>query len=229
MKRKMFIINGLLIFYLGNSWSQSVILPNYGLKSHKTLVINKIETTVKTTTIFLTIENRVERGAFCADMNIFLIYPDGTRSKLVSSGGIPVCPDTYKFKTIGEKLDFTLIFLPIKQGIEWIDLIEDCADNCFSFYGITLNSDLNRKIEDAFFLAENDEPEKALISFIDIAEGNDVKNKGSQGLVYVNIIRLARETGNATQAAEWYNKLKSSEVPRLSQYIEYLSNQGIKY
>jgi len=229
MKRKMFIINGLLIFYLGNSWSQSVIRPNYGLKSHETLVINKIETTVKTTTIFLTIENRVERGAFCADKNIFLIYPDGTRSKLVSSGGIPVCPDTYKFKTIGEKLDFTLIFLPIKQGIEWIDLIEDCADNCFSFYGITLNSDLNRKIEDAFFLAENDEPEKALISFIDIAEGNDVKNKGSQGLVYVNIIRLARETGNATQAAEWYNKLKSSEVPRLSQYIEYLSNQGIKY
>jgi len=229
MKRKMFIINGLLIFYLGNSWSQSVILPNYGLKSHKTLVINKIETTVKTTTIFLTIENRVERGAFCADKNIFLIYPDGTRSKLVSSGGIPVCPDTYKFKAIGEKLDFTLIFLPIKQGIEWIDLIEDCADNCFSFYGITLNSDLNRKIEDAFFLAENDEPEKALISFIDIAEENDVKNIGSQGLVYVNIIRLARETGNATQAAEWYNKLKSSEVPRLSQYIEYLSNQGIKY
>ena len=225
----MFIINGLLIFYLGNSWSQSVILPNYGLKSHKTLVINKIETTVKTTTIFLTIENRVERGAFCADKNIFLIYPDGTRSKLVSSGGIPVCPDTYKFKAIGEKLDFTLIFLPIKQGIEWIDLIEDCADNCFSFYGITLNSDLNRKIEDAFFLAENDEPEKALISFIDIAEENDVKNIGSQGLVYVNIIRLARETGNATQAAEWYNKLKSSEVPRLSQYIEYLSNQGIKY
>ena len=155
--------------------------------------------------IYLSIENRMTGGYFCADKNIFIIYPDGTRSKLTSSKGIPVCPDTYKFKTIGEKLDFELTFPPLK-GTKWIDLIEDCSENCFSFYGVCLDNDLNKKIDDASVLAENKEPAKALMSFINIADTIDSKKSGIEGLIYINIIKLAKETGNIAKATEWYSR-----------------------
>jgi hypothetical protein len=228
MIRRLYFTTGLIIIS-AVSFSQSFIQPNFGLKSHETLVIKKIEATIKATTFSMTIENRIQGGKFCADKNIYMVYPDGTHSKLTSSSGIPVCPDTYKFKTIGEKLDFTLTFPPLKQGTAWVDLIEECSDNCFYFYGITLDNSLNVKIDAAFSLAENDETTKSLISFIDIVEENDSKNLGVEGLLYINIIRLAKGTGNSTQASDWYKKLKASEAPRLSDYIKYLNDQGIKY
>jgi hypothetical protein len=219
----------LINFIIINGFSQTLIKPNYALKSHETLEISKIEISSQKTVIFLTVENRITGGYFCADKNIFIIYPDGIRSRLISSKGIPVCPATYKFKTIGEKLNFGLTFPPLKQGTQWIDLIEDCSENCFSFYGVCLNSDLNKKIDDASVLAENDEPSKALVSFIKIAGTIDNKNSGIEGLIYINIIKLAKETANIQEASEWYTKLKSSGIPRSELYIKHLNSQGIMY
>jgi hypothetical protein len=229
MRKKIFVIIILSLLFAGYSWSQSFIQPNSGQKWPETLVINKVEATGKATTFFLTVENRITGGTFCADKNIFLIYPDGTRSKLTTSSGIPVCPDSYKFKSIGEKLDFTLTFPPLKQGVTWVDLIEDCSDNCFYLYGITLDNNLNQMINNAFTLAENGENVKALISFIDILTETDSRNLGAEGLLYVNIINLAKESGSTSQASEWYMKFKSSGAPRVSDYIRYLNDQGIKY
>jgi hypothetical protein len=117
----------------------------------------------------------------------------------------------------------------LKQGTEWIDLIEDCSDNCFSFYGVTLDNDLNRKIDEAFSLSGNDEPVKAMINFIDIAEAVDKKNLGIEGFLYINIIRLEKQNGNELKAAQWYTRLKSSGAPRLQQYIKYLNDLEIRY
>ena len=210
-------------------YSQTSLKPNYALKSLETLEISKVVTTAQKTIIFLTVENRITGGYFCADKNIFIIYPDGTRSKLISSKGIPVCPDTYKFKTIGEKLDFELTFSPLKKETQWIDLKEDCTEDCFSFYGVCLNNDLNKKIDDASVLAENKEPAKAVMSFINIAGTIDSKKSGIEGLIYMNIIKLAKETGNIQKAAEWYQKLKSPAIPRSELFIKHLNSQGIIY
>jgi hypothetical protein len=229
MLKKLNSVIGLFLIASGYSWSQSFIMPNYGLKSHETLLINKIETTSKATTFFLSVENRIQGGTFCADKNIYLIYPDGTKSRLITTTGIPVCPEAYKFSAPGEKLDFTLVFPPLKQGVQWVDLIEDCYENCFYFYGLTLDNDLNQKIDNAFALAENEETVKALISFIDLLEAIDSKNAGAEGLLYVNVIKLSKDSGNATQASQWYKRLRSSEAPRSSQYIKFLNDQGIKY
>ena len=228
MMKRDFVLLSLLLSPLV-TFSQSFIQPNYGLKSHETLVIKKIEATPKATTFFMTIENRIQEGSFCADKNIFIVYPDGSKSKLVSSGGIPVCPDSYKFKTPGEKLEFTLTFAPLKQGVKWADLVEECNDNCFSFYGILVDNDLNRKFDEAFTVAENEEPGRSIISFIDLLEETDSENLGIEGLLYVNIIRLANEAGRAGQAAEYYKKLKSSDAQRVLDYIKYLNTLGIKY
>ena len=94
---------------------------------------------------------------------------------------------------------------------------------------LCLDNDLNKKIDDASSLAENNEPAKALISFINIADTIEGKNSGIEGLIYINIIKLAKETGNTAKASEWYSKLKMSGIPRGGAYIKHLNSQGIIY
>jgi hypothetical protein len=229
MIKRTFFTGVLILLLTGLSHSQTYIHPNYSLKSHETLNIVKVEVRPEATLFYMSIENRISNGTFCADRNIYIIYPDGTKVKLETASGIPVCPDSYKFKAAGEKLEFLLSFPPLKSGTKWIDLIEDCQDNCFSFYGVTLDNDLNKRIDDAFALGENDESARALISFINIADGIDKNNLGIEGLIYINIIKLAMETGDEGAAESWYKKFKLSNAPRLSQYIKYLNDLGINY
>jgi hypothetical protein len=230
MKMK-FVVSTFFFFpvFTSTLYSQTVYKPNSGLRSHETLEISKIDITTEKTVIYLYLENEITGGYFCADKNVFILFPDGTRDNMISSKGIPVCPEIYKFKTIGEKLEFELTFPPLKKNTEWIDLIEGCSDNCFSFYGICLNSELNKKIEDASHLAEIGEPVKASLDFIKIANSIDGRYSGIAGLLYMNIIQLSKETGNTEKAAEWYQKLKSSDIPRKDLYLKHLDSQGIIY
>jgi hypothetical protein len=211
------------------SFSQSILMPNVALKSHETLDIMKIMISEAKTDIYLKVENRITGGNFCADRNIYIVYPDGSRELIVSSTGIPVCPDTYKFKSVGEQLDFVLTFPPLKKTTGSFNLIEDCQQNCFSFYGIILDNNLNKKIDEAFILAENDEPARALVNFIKIADETGNENTGAKGLTYMNIVKLSRATGNNVKAAEWYKKIKSSGLPETALYLKHLNGQGIKY
>jgi hypothetical protein len=229
MLNKLLSLSLFLVFGLASSFSQPFLSPNVALKSHETLDIMKVVMSEEKTEIFLKVENRIPGGYFCADKNIFTIFPDGTRSLLVASNGIPVCPDTYKFTSTGEHLDFVLTFSPFKKGVESIDLIEDCQQNCFSFYGIILDNNLNKKIDDAFALAENNEPAKALVSFTKIMEEQGNMNPGVAGLLYMNIVKLYKETGNYVKASEWYKKLESSGLPETVLYLKHLNSQGIKY
>ncbi len=217
-----FIVSGALA-------SQTLIAPNYSLKSHETLRIVKIELRPEAAILYMNIENRIENGTFCADKNIFLIYPDGKKSKLISSDNIPVCPETHVFRMPGEKLDFVLTFPPVPGSVEWVDLVEECSENCFSFYGITLNSDLNQRIDNAFRLAENDETTRAMAGFIALADELEATGHGISGLLYINIIKLAGVSGDYKKAVEWYRKLKSSDLPRVDKYLKHLNDQGIRY
>jgi len=209
--------------------SQTVENPNYALKSHETLEIAKIELTPAATLFYMSVENRATGGYFCADRNTFIIYPDGERVRLISSSGIPVCPDTYKFRLTGEKLDFILTFPPLKPGTEWIDLVEDCQEYCYSFYRVIIDGGINAQIEDAYSPAERGEPSLALDRFIKMARETGSDNMGFGGLLYLNIIKLAEEAGNKKVASDWYSRLVSSEIPDLEHFIEHLNAQGIKY
>lgn len=227
MKKSVLILFGSIGFIA--AYSQSFILPNYGLKSPETLEISKIETTPESTSFYLSIENRIQEGSFCADKNIFIIYPDGTKSKLMSSSGIPVCPDSYKFKIIGEKLDFILEFPPVKAGTGWIDLVEECNDNCFSFYGVTLDDVLNKKLDDVFSKASYGKPSDNIVLFKSLLDSISGQDLGIEGLLYVNIINAAMEEADNVNAIVWYRRLTSSNAPKLSRYLKYLNDKGIKY
>ena len=229
---KIKIAISILIFVasgMPNTFSQPISDPNTGLKSPETLEIRKIEITPQKTVVYLIIENRREGGNFCADKNIVIIYPDGSRVKLINADGIPVCPDAYKFKSIGEKLAFTLTFPPLKPGTEWVDIIEDCADNCFYLYGVTLNQVLNKRLDEAFILAASATPEKNLLMFRNILESVDDQNTGIEGTLYINVITAAVESGDKVEGSVWYKRLLSSRAPRLSEYVKYLNDRGIKF
>ena len=175
--------------------SQVYIQPNVGLKSHKTLVISKLESTPQGTTIYFSLENRITGGAFCADRNIYIIYPDGTRSHVVSSKGIPQCPDFYKFKRIGEKLNFSLVFPPLPPGTEWINIKEDCNDNCFSFFGVLLNNGLNARIDEAVSKVDEGELDTAIGLYKGIIESVEPSGNGITGSLYADLISLLVKKG----------------------------------
>ena len=102
-------------------------------------------------------------------------------------------------------------------------------DNCFSFYGVLLDEELNRKIDEAFSLAEGNQPSAALINFIKLADEKINKSDALEGLLYLNIIKLSAETGNKAREAEWYYRLQVSGIHEAKRYIKYLNDQGIKY
>jgi hypothetical protein len=223
------IIACLFVICTGKVHSQVFTGPNYALKSHPTLQISKIGISENETVVFLSIENQIADGSFCADRNIFLITPEGEKLKLIKASGIPECPESVRFKLPGEKLQFSLKFPPLKSGTKWVDIIEDCSSNCFSFYGVTLDNELNKRLDEAFSLASGGKPAENIILFKNILDGIDKENLGIEGLLYINIINAAVEAGDTAKARIWYNWLVSSKAPRVEQYLKFLNDKGIKF
>jgi hypothetical protein len=224
---------GLIVWFIMictiQAHSQTFEAPNSALKSHETLEIRKIELTAEKTIISLSVENRRVGGEFCADRNIYILDPAGNKLLLKRSSGIPVCPDGYKFISIGEKLQFSLEFPALKQGTPWLDLIEECSSNCFWFYGVTLDNELNKKLDEAFILASKQTPAENITLFKNILDNIDNQNLGIEGLLYINIINAAVEEADNINAAVWYKRLSTSHAPRVNEYIKYLNDKGIKY
>jgi hypothetical protein len=225
------IISILFCFAITNVslFSQTFFQPNIGLKSPPTLEIKRIEISAEKTLVSMTIENQIVGGTYCADKNIYIIYPDGSRISLTRAVGIPQCPNSYKFTSIGEKLQFTLEFPPLKTGTKWIDIIEECTSNCFWIYGITLDKELNNKLDESFILASKGDPAKTMLLFRNILESVDSLNFGLEGSLYINIINAAVEAGDKVEAAVWYKRLISSQAPRLSEYVKFLNERGISF
>jgi hypothetical protein len=227
--KRIFNVIWMIIICVTKIHSQTIANPNFGIKSHETLEITRVEITAGKTVFYLGIENRIEGGSFCADRNIYIVDPEGRKLKLVRSNGIPVCPESRKFKTIGEKLQFTLEFPALKPGCRWIDVVEECNDNCFSFYGVTLDSELNNRINEAFGQSAKGEKVTAIKLLKNILENLTDWDYGIKGAIYTDIITLLVESGEESSAAEWYKKLLLSGIPKLQLYVSNLNSRGIKY
>lgn len=221
-----------IIFFIainGPVFSQTYNRPAIGLKSHETLEILKVDVTSDKTILYLSVENKIEGGTFCADKNIFLIYPDGSRSKLEKATGIPQCPKYYLFKNKGEKLAFSLTFPVLKPGTGWFNLIEECNNNCFSIYGVLLDDELTRKIEEAIATVDRGEIDSAIDVYKKLVQNTQKSNEGIAGSLYSDLISLLVKRGYPAQASEWYRKLSLSDVPGRQLYINNLNSRGIKF
>lgn len=213
----------------GSVKCQEIAGPNQAMKSHETMEISSIEFRGGKTIVNMVIENRINGGTFCADRKIAITDAMGKKISLIKAVNIPVCPATYNFKAIGEKLIFSLEFPPLNPGTEWIDIVEECNDNCFWFYGVTLDNQLNKRLNQAFAEASKGKPEDNIILFRKILEDTDSKNLGIEGLLYINIINAAVEAGDNAETSVWYKRLLTSGAPRLRFYVKYLNDRGIKY
>lgn len=210
-------------------YSQAFINPAYGLLTPETMKVAGVELAGGKLVVSLTLENRIPGGYFCADRNTYAVLPDGSRLKLERSEGIPACPDIYRFKRVGETIAFRLYFSRPAQLPDWFNLIEDCEDNCFSVYGITLDNSLNEEIEKAYSLAEAGQPAEAGRLFREILVSLEGRRHAIEGSLYSNIIIMCLREGNEAEAATWYRKMVEASPHELERYLFNLSSRGIKW
>jgi hypothetical protein len=191
--------------------------------------IHKVEVIEGRIIIYLSVENRRSGGTFCADKNIYIVNPDGTRLRMEKSRGIPQCPENHKFKSIGEKLEFSLSFPALKQGTGWIDIVEECNDNCFRIYGILLNNDFTSKIDEALSLVDSGQVDSAIALYKELIEKEGKTEEGITGSLYSDLISLLVNKGYSANASEWYLKLAKSSVAHKQLYIDNLNSRGVKF
>ncbi|HEX2974408.1 MAG TPA: hypothetical protein VHO68_00590 [Bacteroidales bacterium] len=203
--------------------------PAVGLKSHETMEVLRIEKQAEKTVVYLSVENRIKGGMFCADRNIYLGLPDGTRLKMTESKGIPQCPDNYKFRKVGEKLEFSLTFPQVNQKAGWIDIIEDCSDNCFSLYGVLLNASISARISEAVLNVDRGEFDTAIGIYSELIKSIGPDEAGITGSLYVDLIELLLRKGYTAQASDYYKKLEASSLPRKVLYINNLNSRGVRF
>ncbi len=201
--------------------------PNFGLKSHETLSIESIETTAGRTYVNLILENKSLDGTFCADKNIYLILPNTDTLKIIKAEGIPVCPDSYHFTIFGEKLKFTLIFPAVPFKTDWVDLIEDCSEACFSFKTVILNAEINDYINHAYDLISGGRYSECVDEYEKILDLIKSRKIPLEGNIFMNLIYSLVKTGNIEKAKFYYQNLQDLDTTESVRYLKILNASGI--
>jgi len=201
--------------------------PVAAQQSHADLKIEKIEITNENTVITLSITNQLQTGGwFCADNNITLKNSKREQNfDLIRSENVPICPQKYEFKRKGEILRFTLYFPPIDADIKFVDLIENCDEACFSFYGIILDNDHNKKVvafEKAFELFQNGAINECIPLFKEVLTGKATIESQIFGLSYFYLILSYQSLGDKGNIDYWYQELNNSNVPFKADFLKEL-------
>jgi hypothetical protein len=228
------IITTLIFVFLLNPivFSQVYNYPIAGKQSHPELEIIQIEITETNTIINLQVTNKRDQGGwFCADKNIYIKNSKGSEKySLINSENIPTCPDQHEFKKINEILEFQLIFPKISDDIIFIDLIENCNNACFAFYGIILDNNHNEKIrlfEKAFDLYRNDSMKEAIPLFEKILTGKITIESQIHGFSYYYLIDIYKNQKDEEKVKFWIEQLKNSNLEDKNTFIKELKNLGI--
>ena len=203
----------LVLFFLtigfGKLYPQSIEKPNFAACSHP-ISIDRILKTDTSFVVQITLENKLPNGYFCAGKDIVLKdITTGKLFKMKYSEGIPVCPDVYHFKWVGEKLQFSLYFPAVDTTIRYADIIEVCKENCLVINGLILDPKLNLLIDRGYDAYTHENLSLALESFQSaISRYPDYP----YGFMYGNVIRILLEEKKVKEAKRWAQKLKDSQI-----------------
>ena len=226
MKCASLMIISLLLCFKG--LAQSVLNPNYGLKTPLTAEIVRVDFNSDATVVWLTIMSDINNAWFCIDKNTFLITPDGKKSRLKSLKGLPYCPATYRFKKPGEKLSFSMTF-PSTGLLPWFSVVEECTGGCLAIRGIVTGGVLNNRLNEAYAFADKGEDLAAYRLFEEIINETDSLNLGIEGSIYTNLILIDQRNGRPQTAKGWYDRMMTSDTPDLGLYLESLRRAGVDY
>jgi len=226
MKHASLII--IILLFCFNGQSQSVLNPNYGLKSPLTAEIVRVDFNSDATVVWLTIMSDINNAWFCIDRNTFLIKPDGMKVRLKSLKGLPYCPATYRFKKPGEKVSVSITF-PGTGLLPWFSVVEECTGGCLAFRGVVTGGVLNNRLNEAYALADKGEEMAAYRLFEEIINETDSLDLGIEGSIYSNLILIDHRNGRPQMAKGWYDRMMTSDTPDLGLYLENLRREGIDY
>jgi len=232
MKKISFLIITLLCLQYSNA-QQIIENPVAEDQSHQDLNINFIKLYKDSTVIELLIENKLAQGGwFCADNKIYIELPQGhQRFNILKARGIPRCPNAYNFKRIGEKLQFTFIFPAIPQGINRLNLVEDCDKSCFRFSNIILDNKLSSDIRlytKGIELYASNKFNEAIDCFTKVVEDIPTNPAYVYGYSYFNLIRIYYNSGDKVKAKFWFDQLEKSTIPNKDYFINSLQKEGIQ-
>lgn len=202
--------------------------PNYSLTSHPTLTIESVERWEDRMVLNLSIKNERFSGSFCIDSNTVLVNSlGGEEYPLLSLEGLPYCPREYRFKSIGERIYFSLVFPALPDGIRYIDLIENCEANCVNIKYILLDEDLNARINEGFRLYEIGRPRTALQVFEDIMRTDYDGLSPVFGTVYLYLISIHYDLGSSKDARSVFRELQESSIIGKEEFLKAARETGI--
>ena len=216
------ILASLLLIIVVSASGQTVIKPNYGIKSHEVLTIDSIASKTGITTVYISAKVPQANAPFCVNKNTFIRRtPAGDKYQMILSKNVANCPGSKVYKNAGEKFTFELIFPRIDSSLKFIDLVEDCSDACFFFKGIILDKSFNAEIEDAYASYAKSST-LALEKFKQLISSHP---DYPFGFAYINIIKILAEKNELTQAHQWYVKLQTSLLIDKSELDEIIKQQ----
>lgn len=202
--------------------SQNITKPNFAIATHP-IVIDNIHISDSLIDITLTIQNQIEGGEFCANEVMYLLeFKNETKTYLTKASGIPVCPATHKFETIGEKLTFKLEFMAFDEIPKYINIVEDCDENCFSIYGVIIDEKMNEDINQAFGFFKSDNLDFALSLFRTAARENP---DYPFAMLYGNIIEIYALKEDYEKASQWFKFLNASQFVDKEYVMEQISQK----
>lgn len=219
MIKRAILLIVLAVISQGALRSQSIFEPNYALKNPMTLEIVNIEIKDDVTLLNLSIENQAEGGFYCIDPLTCIITDKGKKLELSELSGLPLCPEVYKFSRVGEIKYITMRFPPIEKDTQWLDIVEECDDNCLAIYGLSLDIKLNTEINIGFRDIENGRLDAAINKFEEIK--TSLKDTGNPilGSIYLNLISLYKESGNQARANILKNELQGLLLPHKEKFL----------
>ncbi|MFC2115540.1 hypothetical protein ACFLTU_03650 [Bacteroidota bacterium] len=226
--RSLSIICVAIILFSFQGIAQIFEQPIYSLTSHPTLDIISVERWEDQMVLNLSLKNERYSGSFCIDPNTVLKNSLGDDEyKLLSMDGIPSCPDTYRFKSVGERIAFSLIFQAVPDEVTYIDLLENCDENCVSLKYILLDEDLNSRLVQGIRLYELGKPQASLQVFEDIMSTEYDGLSPVFGTVYLYLISIHYELGSSKDARRVYQDLQESNIFGKEEFIETAKETGI--
>ena len=225
-KSQIIALLGIILLSCTLMHAQEFVQPNYGLKNPETIEVIRVRITGTQTLVDMSIQNQVRGGYFCIDENTYLEYGNGMKLKMKSVSGLPLCPDSYEFSSIGEKVYFTLAFDKLPDGIDWFDIVEYCGDNCFSVLALNLDEDINDKINTAFNAMDRLEPEIAIEIFRNMLPLLQSSGHGLTGSVYLNLVELLAANNLDDELRQLISDFKASTMPYKEKYLGILTNMG---
>ncbi len=206
---------------------QEIMDPNYGLKTHSTLDLLEINRNDNSTIMHFRLLNLSTDGEFCVDDNTVIILPDGEELKLQSTRKIPTCPETHKFKSLNEVLNFTLSFPPIPKDVVSFDIFERCDEACFSFIAVVADKKVNEYLNIAHSYYERGRENESINLLQELLSKEEIVGTSLEGSIYNSIVAAYVSLGNLEEAKRWVNKLKISDTKYKEEFLRNIETIGI--